>query len=885
MAFNLSAVLRFGTKGLQGNLAKANKEFNSLKKNMDTARQRAGNVGRGMRNVGIAGTAMTAGVTMAVKSYMDFQKQMDSVAAKMQPTKAEYIAMADLSKKLGAQTIFTGKQAAEGLEFLALAGFKAKDAMGVLPTLLHTAGAGALDLGKASDIITDSMSAMLPVMTKYGDKTKQASALADMLSLAQASTNTNIEQLGEAITYGGGAMANLQIPLNQIIGSMGALADAGIKGSSGGTSLVNMMGKLAKPSKKATEVMEEMGISMEDIKKPGKDGKMVLKDMSQIMKVFADAIDKNPDMLNKSGVAMEIFGKRGQKAFFALQNKGVKELDKLFNKLDKSKGASKRMYDTMTDNIFGAWESFKSATSGITLNMGQMFSEMFNIKGVLQKITDPLSKFSLALQNAMKPAEQWSPMAKKMMKTPIGQFALGVAEGFKEVKKTIKDLIIEGKKMLGLNSKSGTDFKNLGKTITKFAVALALVGPIIIALGGAFLFLTPIIMGVTSAVGLLGSAFAIAKNIAFIFGRGIMMLGGVMRGLVTMLRLDIAVSKLWAMNKWVMTTAVKGFVIASKFMIRMVRLDVLWTKISMGAKTAYNVVTKLMGTGLTWLAGKIMATSVAQKAASMWTAIMTAKTWLLNSALFANPIGLIIAGIAGLIAIGVLLWKNWDTVSKKAMEIWDRLGKWKIAIVALTGPIGWLIGAGVALYKHWDKVVGVFSKVYSWIKKIANSGLEKIGKIAGFLGFGGDETEKKGPEVKKKEKGGISSWFGFGGDDTEEKEATKTTKTAKVIPFPTEKRQADIALAETKTAGMGEGAEKLKQEHLQATKIAVGSPNVNVGSPNVNVAQPEFNFEVSNTLDGDKIHTMIKKIERKGKMHSGSQVKDSALDPNVQVGY
>lgn len=513
MAFNLSAVLTMSAKGIKGSLGRANKELSKLKSQMQKARGQARAVGTGLRSVGIVGIGMAAGIGIAVKSYMDFERQMDSVKAKMLPTKKEYQAMSDIAKQLGAQTIFTGKQAAQGLEYLALAGFKAKDAIAVLPTLLYTAGAGALELGKASDIITDSMSAMLPVMTKYGSKQKQAKELADMMALAQANTNTNIEQLGEAIKYGGGAMSNMQIPLEQIIGSMGALADAGIKGSSAGTSLVNMMGKLAKPTSRAISLMDDMGISMEDIKTP--EGK--LKRMDQVMMVFSKALEKNPDMLEKAGVAMEIFGKRGQKAFFALQNKGGKSLKLLFDKLAQASkmkdaegnivGASKAMYEIMTDNIYGAWESFKSATGGITLNMGQMISSMFNVKKILQTITKPLSTFSIALGNAMKPMSEWSPMAKKMMKTPIGQFALGVASAFKDIRTTLISLYVKFKSFVGMATKGGEKFKLIGSVITKVAIALALIGPPLLGIGLALVLLTPIVTGAVSAIGLLGTIF------------------------------------------------------------------------------------------------------------------------------------------------------------------------------------------------------------------------------------------------------------------------------------------------------------------------------------------------------------------------------------------
>ena len=508
MAFNLSAVLKFGSTGLKNSFGAANKSLNKFQGNVNKAGQKVKAMGPGMRNLGIMGTATSVGMGMAVKSYMDFSRQMDSVKAKMKPTNDQYERMSDLAKEMGSRTIYTAKQSAEGFEYLALAGFKAEAAIKVLPSLLYTAGAGAMELGKASDIITDSMSAMSPVMKKYGDEAKQATTLSDMLALAQASTNTNIEQLGEAITYGGGAMANMQIPLHEIIGSMGALADSGVKGSSGGTALLNMMNKLSKPSGKATKLMREMGISMDDLKTP--EGK--LKSMSKIVEIFNKGIEKNPDMLDKAGVASEIFGLRGQRAFFALRNKGVKNLDNLYSKLKNSKGAAKEMYNTMTDNLYGAWESIKSAVSGSVLNLGELTAKVFDLKGVIQAVTMPISNFAMALNASMKPTEKLSKAQKELMSSNIGQFASGIVDGFKSIKKTIVGFIAQFKSFLGFATDSGISFKMIGEYVTKAAVALALIGPPILALGASLLLLGPVLVGVASGISLIGTVLALLTS-------------------------------------------------------------------------------------------------------------------------------------------------------------------------------------------------------------------------------------------------------------------------------------------------------------------------------------------------------------------------------------
>ncbi|PEL13791.1 hypothetical protein [Bacillus sp. AFS017336] len=77
----------------------------------------------------------------------------------------------------------------------------------------------------------------------------------------------------------------------------------------------------------------------------------------------------------------------------------------------------------------------------------------------------------------------------------------------------------------------------------------------------------------------------------------------------------------------------------------------------------------------------------------------------------------IMAAIAALIAIGVVLYKNWDTIKEKASNLISKLGPFKGLLLALTGPIGMVIAAGVSLYKNWDKIM---EKAGALKTKIAN---------------------------------------------------------------------------------------------------------------------------------------------------------------------
>ncbi len=109
-----------------------------------------------------------------------------------------------------------------------------------------------------------------------------------------------------------------------------------------------------------------------------------------------------------------------------------------------------------------------------------------------------------------------------------------------------------------------------------------------------------------------------------------------------------------------------------------------------------------------------------------------------NAALRANPIGMVVTGISLLIAAGVYLYQNWDTVKTKAIALWQVIDNNPI-LSFLAGPIKGLISAGITIYKNWDTITSNFNnfknaitnfKLPKWVSSIGST----IGKAAGAVG-------------------------------------------------------------------------------------------------------------------------------------------------------
>ena len=180
----------------------------------------------------VAGAVAVAGIGIAsIKTGATFEKGMSNVAATMGITVDE-IAKGDKSFQMlekaaldmGKATQFSASEATEALNYLALAGYDAEKAVDTLPKVLNLAAAGGLELGQASELVTQSMNAL-------GLEADQLDSFVDQLAVTAQSSGTNVAQLGEAILTVGGtakAMAGGTVELNT---QLGILADAGIQGA------------------------------------------------------------------------------------------------------------------------------------------------------------------------------------------------------------------------------------------------------------------------------------------------------------------------------------------------------------------------------------------------------------------------------------------------------------------------------------------------------------------------------------------------------------------------------------------------------------------------------------------------------------------------------
>lgn len=288
----------------------------------------------------------------SVNTGMAFDKSMAQVAATMGTTVDQIGDLREFAQEMGAATAFSATQAADALNYMALAGYDAKTSMEMLPNVLNLAAAGGIELARASDMVTDAQSAL-------GLTLPQTSQLVDKMAKASSKSNTSVAQLGEAILTVGGTAKVLSGETTELATMLGVLADNGIKGAEGGTALRNVILAFTAPTQKASDLMKKLGVNAFD--STGK-----LRPLNDVFGDLNGAMAKMNDK-QKSEILSTIFHKADLKSANALLATSVERFEELSSAIDgawyTANGLNQAFdeigFDTSQVNIDGLLKSFE----------------------------------------------------------------------------------------------------------------------------------------------------------------------------------------------------------------------------------------------------------------------------------------------------------------------------------------------------------------------------------------------------------------------------------------------------------------------------------------------------------------------------------------------
>lgn len=310
------------------------------------------------------------------KQFLDFDQAVTAASAKFpglqKNTEAGQRTLEQLrmtARKVGAETEHSATQAAAGLDFLAMAGFSAKQSMSLLPGVADLATVANTDFARATDIASDAIGAFGQMTNDSAQLAKNFTRIQDVMAATITATNTNMEDLFEAIKFGAPAFTAAGQEMETFNAIAGRMAANGIKGTNAGTALRAGIIRLAAPPRKAAAAIAAMGLRTTD-----SSGRM-----RNMIDILADIEQKTKKMTQQQKLASleAIFGKNAFSAYASILNEGVDQTKALESQLQDSTGASKRMADIMRGSLMNQLKGLLSALT----ELGFSFLEAFSKQG------------------------------------------------------------------------------------------------------------------------------------------------------------------------------------------------------------------------------------------------------------------------------------------------------------------------------------------------------------------------------------------------------------------------------------------------------------------------------------------------------------------------
>lgn len=333
---------------------------------------------------------VSVGLADTINTYKDFEAAMSQVQAISGSTQSDLTRLTAKAKEMGATTKFTAAESAEAFNYMAMAGWNAEQMMGGIEGILNLAAASGEDLGTTSDIVTDAL-------TAFGLKASDATHFSDVLAQASSSANTDVGMMGETFKYVASMAGSLSYSIEDVALMTGLMANSGIKSTQAGTSLNSVLTRLATNSSGAADAIAALGVNFYDSAGNARP-------LGTVMGELREAT-KGMNQEQKSNLANTVAGMEAQKGLLAILNASEDDYNKLADAISSADGASKRMSDTMMDNLSGDITLFQSAVDGLKISLGERMSNSW-LRDIVQWLTAQVPKAEQLFSDAMDSAER-----------------------------------------------------------------------------------------------------------------------------------------------------------------------------------------------------------------------------------------------------------------------------------------------------------------------------------------------------------------------------------------------------------------------------------------------------------------------------------------------
>lgn len=422
----------------------------------------------GLRSAGLQLTGIAAAVgapaAVATKTFADFEYQMARVRALTGASRDQFDKLTAEARRLGETTIFTARDAADAMSFFALAGYEVDQILAAIGPTLDMAAAGQIGIAESADIAAKIMAGMGITADNLGQAV-------DVLTKAMTTANTDLRQLGDAMKYVGPIAKSAGIGLEEIVGAVQMLSNAGIQADMAGTTLRGALLSLTDPSKEAADQLRTMGVSVLDSQGNVRSLADIIDDMNQALEGLGTG--------QRLGIIGRIFDARQAAGFAELLSQGGDKLREFTASLKDAKGTAGRIAGIQLDTLKGDVIILRSAAEGLQISLGKVLGPM--VRGVTQSVTKLVTGLS-----------RWVSQNVRLIRTAAlivaGVGALGV--GLLTLSLAVT---VAAKALGGLAFITGTAVKTVGLILTVLTSLLSPIGLVIAAvaaLGTAILVYT-----------------------------------------------------------------------------------------------------------------------------------------------------------------------------------------------------------------------------------------------------------------------------------------------------------------------------------------------------------------------------------------------------------
>ena len=646
----------------------------SLDKSVGSVNKKLGSIGNAAKTAAKVAVAAFAAVKIgdfisdAVDTYSEFNQTMASTSAIAGANAEEMQKLEAAALEMGKKTTKTATEASEALGYMALAGWDVDTSISALEPVLRLSEATQMDLATCSDLVTDSMSAL-------GLSVDELSNYLDVATKANNKSNQTAQQLMEAYVGVGGVLNGLGVPLDESAAALGVLANRGIKGSEAGNKLSTVLINLTSGTGQAGKMMEKLGISAFD-----SEGKFIgLEKTLQLVNEATAGLSEE-----ERNAALAAIGGKTQidtlndllAGLNTTTEDGRTEWAALREELQNADGSLMEMAGTMTDTLSGAMAIFGSAVDDAKIRLCKVFAPMAKtaIQTVANKIpdiTDKVTGFVQAVYDRAVPALQ--------------NFAAKAQAAFQKAKPVLDDIRNKAGAAFSFLAETGrTAFENIRQKIQEnspaiqklVSVALDLKDKLFQAFEAAKPAITFIatvaIPNVVGAIMKLIGAAASAYQKLNEMGLIVPIIKAIAAAFVAVKMVKFAKDTMSTVKS--VKALVTVFLSQKKAMLAnlAVKAKDLAETAAIHALYLKDAIVKGASTAATW------AQTAAMTAWNAICAVGSAVTTALGAAFtfLTSPIGLVIIAITAVIAIGVLLYKNWDLVKEKASQ----LGQWIVGV-------------------------------------------------------------------------------------------------------------------------------------------------------------------------------------------------------------